>query len=153
MCYDKSNGCHPRLGEVYMIDFTGEGCVQKGWRPGLIFQNNIGNMYSPNIIALPFTSAIKKVNQPTHVIVPSEVGLKKDSMILCENPECVPKECIGNYITILPDEYMEKVAIASILASSAISFIDPRMLPEIFQKAASFNDIYSLNGREEIHHV
>ena len=59
-----------------------------GWRPGVVFQNNIGNAKSPNIIALPLTTCLKKLNMPTHVLVRAdESGLKKDSMVLCENPE------------------------------------------------------------------
>ena len=78
----------PQIGDVYLMRFGGSGSEQSGWRPGIVFQNNIGNAYSPNIIALPLTSQIKKANQPTHVILPAkETGLRKDSMVLCENPE------------------------------------------------------------------
>lgn len=130
----------PHIGDVYLMRFGGYGNEQKGWRPGLIFQNNLGNQHSPNIIALPLTSAIKKPNQPTHVIIPSEgTGLAKDSMVLCENPECMSKERIGNYITTIPKEYMSKVAVANLLATSAISFIEPELLKLIWQRATTLN--------------
>lgn len=110
-------GRYPRIGDVYLMRFTGSGNEQTGWRPGLVFQNNTGNIYSPNIIALPFTSSIKKSEQPTHVLVPSSgTGLRKDSMVLCENPERMSKDRLGAYITTLPDEYMEKIAIANLFA-------------------------------------
>ena len=64
-------GRYPRIGDVYMMRFSGSGNEQTGWRPGLVFQNNTGNYFSPNIIALPFTSSIKKSEQPTHVLVPT----------------------------------------------------------------------------------
>lgn len=133
-------GRYPRIGDVYLMRFTGSGNEQTGWRPGLVFQNNTGNIYSPNIIALPFTSSIKKSEQPTHVLIPSNgTGLRKDSMVLCENPERMSKDRLGAYITTLPDEYMEKIAIANLLASSAISYINPESLQRIWEQASSFN--------------
>lgn len=51
---------YPRIGEVYNMYFNGTGSEQSGWRPGVVFQNNIGNSKSPNIIALPLTSSLKK---------------------------------------------------------------------------------------------
>ena len=120
--------------------FGGSGSEQSGWRPGLIFQNNTGNLYSPNIIALPLTSSLKKIGQPTHVVLPAaDTGLLRDSMVLCENPERMSKERIGRYITSLPDEYMARVAVASLLASSVISFLDPEMLLDVWQQACSLN--------------
>lgn len=68
---------NPQIGDVYMMRFNGVGSEQNGWRPGLVFQNNKGNTYSPNTIVLPLTSAKKKLNQPTHVFVKAEdSGLK-----------------------------------------------------------------------------
>lgn len=130
----------PKLGDIYLMHFSGCGSEQMGWRPGLVFQNNLGNQHSPNIIALPLTSAIKKFNLPTHVFVPSDgTGLLKDSIVLCENPQRMSKEKLGSYITTLPDEYMSKVAVANLLATSAISFIDPDVLLSVWQKATSLN--------------
>lgn len=132
----------PRIGEIYLMNFSGNGCEQNGWRPGLVFQNNKGNEFSPNIIALPLTTAIKKSGQPTHVVIPSKgTGLKKDSMVLCENPERMSKDRIGCYITTLSDEYMAKVAAANILASSAISYLDEETLLVLWNKAISLNDM------------
>lgn len=67
----------PQIGEVYLMNFGGSGCEQNGWRPGVVFQNNVGNAHSPNIIALPLTSSIKKAGQPTHVVIKSaDSGLR-----------------------------------------------------------------------------
>lgn len=134
----------PKIGDVYLMKFTGNGNEQCGWRPGLVFQNNKGNTYSPNIIALPMTSALKKTSQPTHVVLPAdETGLAKDSMVLCENPERMSKERLGNYLTSLPKEYMSKIAVANLLATSAIAYIDPEMLLSVWQKASAFNAVPS----------
>lgn len=130
----------PRIGDVYLMHFCGEGNEQRGWRPGLVFQNNLGNQYSPNIIALPLTSSLKKSNQPTHVVLPSaKTGLIKDSMVLCENPQRMSKDKLGDYLTTIPDNYMSEIAVANLLASSAISFIEPDVLLIAWQKAVSLN--------------
>ena len=60
-------------------------------------------------------------------------------MVLCENPERVSKERIGDYITTLSDEDMQKVASASLLAMSAISFIDPNQLIHLWRRASDLN--------------
>ena len=130
----------PRIGDIFAMQFDGSDSEQHGWRPGLVFQNNIGNDHSPNIIALPLTSAIKKTNQPTHVIILSAgTGLRVDSIVLCENPQRMSKSRLGRYITTLSDEYMAKVAAASLLASAAISFIEPDVLLSLWQQALSLN--------------
>lgn len=135
---------NPKIGDVYLMRFGGEGNEQKGWRPGLVFQNNLGNLHSPNIIALPLTSSIKKEDQLTHVVLPAEeTGLLKDSMVLCENPQRMSKDRVGNYITTIPDEFMSKIAEANLLATSAISFISPELLVSIWKKAAMLNASYT----------
>lgn len=140
-----TNARSPRIGEVYMMTFTGSDSEQSGFRPGLIIQNNTGNLFSPNIIALPFTTSIKKTGQPTHVFVSSsDSGLKKDSMVLCENPECISKCKLGRYVTTLSPEYMEEIAQAFILATSVISFISPDILCILCQRAADLNAAYDV---------
>ena len=131
----------PQIGELYLVDFDGCGSEQKGKRPGLVFQNNTGNKYSPNIIVLPLTSSLKKSGQPTHVVIPAneQTGLRKDSMVLCENPICVSKERLGSYLTTLPQDYMAQISVAYLLATSAISFIDPCLLTALWQKSVLLN--------------
>lgn len=130
----------PKIGEVYMMRFEGTGSEQSGWRPALVFQNNIGNTYSPNVILLPLTSKLKKSNQPTHVVVPAEgTGLARDSMVLCENPVSVSKDKLGRYLTTLPDEYMSRIAEAHLLATSAIAFINPAAILALRERAAKLN--------------
>lgn len=131
----------PKIGEIYLMKFDGEGSVQAGLRPGLVFQNNMGNLYSPNVIVLPITSSLKKAGQPTHVILrASDTGLKMDSMVLCENPECMPKARLGRYITTLSHEYMRKIAEASLLATSAISYLDADLLHSVWERASALNE-------------
>lgn len=128
-----------QIGEIYTMYFDGEANEQSGWRPGVVFQNNMGNTFSPNIISLPLTSRLKCLHLPTHVVLPSSIGLKRDSMVLCENPERMSKEKIGHYITKIPDNLMVQIAVGSLLASSAISYLDVDILMETWQKAKSLN--------------
>ena len=130
-----------KIGEVYMMKFEGSGSVQTGWRPGIIIQNNIGNKYSPNVIAVPLTTAIKNPSQPTHVLIRSRYsGLYRDSMALCENPSTMPKDNIGDFITTLGKETMVKVAQAYTLSSSIISFLDLEELAALWERASSMNE-------------
>lgn len=130
----------PRIGDVYYADLTGIGSEQTGRRPCLVMQNNKGNKYSPNLIILPITSALKRLDMPTHVLLPShDTGLRLDSMVLCENPVSISKERIGEYITTLPKSYMAKVAKAHLIATSAIAFVELESLPAIWVEAARLN--------------
>lgn len=130
----------PKIGDVYMMSFDGSGSEQGGLRPGVVFQNNTGNTYSPNIIALPLTSSIKKINLPTHVFISSkDTGLLKDSIVLCENPQRMSKERLGKFITHLPDSYMKQIAVGNLIATSAISFIDIETLVKTWEMSVRMN--------------
>lgn len=130
----------PRIGEVYLIKFDGTGSEQSGWRPGVVFQNNVGNIHSPNIIALPMTSVIKKVNLPTHVLIrAADSGIRHDSIVMCENPQRVSKEKISRYITTLSEQYMAEIAVANLIATSAISFLNREELFAAWSRAISLN--------------
>lgn len=135
-----NTGRAPRIGEVYMVRFEGTGSEQSGVRPAVVFQNNIGNIHSPNVIVLPLTSRYKKTNQPTHVLIPAKgTGLKLDSMVLCENPVCISKTKLQKYMTTIPQEYMGKIAEANLLASSAICYLNPEILETLWERAAKMN--------------
>lgn len=129
-----------RIGEVYLMNFEGAGSEQVGWRPGVIIQNDIGNMHSPNIIAVPMTSVMKKENQPTHVkIYAAKSGLLRDSVVLCENPERMSKTRVGKYLTTLSDEDMREIAQGSLIATGVVAFLDLRTLAEIQSRVAMMN--------------
>lgn len=72
------------------------GSEQSGIRPALVIQNDLGNQYCHTVLVIPLTTQLKKVNQPTHVIVEKsdENGLKTDSMILAEALTSISKERI-----------------------------------------------------------
>lgn len=124
------------IGNIYFMKFSGDFTEQSGWRPGVVIQNNIGNKYSPNIIAVPLTSSLKKLNMPTHVVLRKEdVGLPTDSVALCENPQILAKQKIGSFISALPKYYMEKIAMACTVSMPLISFLDEKSLVAAWNEA------------------
>lgn len=57
-----------------------QGSEQGGIRPVLVIQNDIGNKYSPTVIAAAITSLINKAKMPTHIeLAAKDYGLNKDS--------------------------------------------------------------------------
>ena len=68
------------------------GSEQGGIRPVLIIQNDVGNKYSPTVIAAAITSQTGKSKLPTHInINSSEYGLMKNSIILTEQIRTIDK--------------------------------------------------------------
>ena len=131
----------PQIGEVYLVNLKGEGSVQVGLRPAVVFQNNVGNKHSPNVVVLPLTTSLKRLEMPTHILVSAkDSGLARDSMVLCENPQCVPKDQLGRYLTTLPEHYMARIAAGSIMASGAISYMDLKTVVNLWQQANVLNE-------------
>ena len=73
-------------GDIYYADLSPVvGSEQGGVRPVLIIQNDVGNKFSPTVIAAAITSQRDKTNLPTHIEVDAQgSGLIKDSVVLLE---------------------------------------------------------------------
>lgn len=73
-------------GDIYYADLSPVvGSEQGGVRPVLIVQNDVGNRFSPTVIAAAITSQRDKTNLPTHIALHAErTGLQKDSIVLLE---------------------------------------------------------------------
>lgn len=100
-----------KRGDIYYADLSPViGSEQGGVRPVLIVQNDVGNKYSPTVIAAAITSQINKAKLPTHIEIDSqEYGLSKDSVILLEQIRTIDKKRLKEKIGHLDDELMEKV--------------------------------------------
>lgn len=84
-----------RRGDIYYADLgSGVGSEQGGIRPVLIVQNNMGNRHAPTVIIAPLTSQIKSNNQPTHVHLSTQCGLKTKSVVLTEHIRTVDKSTL-----------------------------------------------------------
>ncbi len=100
-----------RRGDIFYADLSPVvGSEQGGIRPVLIVQNDVGNKYSPTVIASAITSQINKAKLPTHIeIKANEYGLQKDSVILLEQIRTIDKKRIKEKIGHLDDELMKRV--------------------------------------------
>lgn len=100
-----------KRGELYYADLSPVvGSEQGGVRPVLVVQNDVGNKFSPTVIAAAVTSKINKAKLPTHIELPSnEYGLNKDSVILLEQIRTLDKRRLKERIGELPSETMSKV--------------------------------------------
>ncbi len=71
----------PRRGEVWLVNFNpGRGSEQRGVRPAVIIQNDVGNQYAGTTIVASITSTIK-VYPVTVALKAGEGGLKQASMV------------------------------------------------------------------------
>ena len=100
-----------RRGDIYYADLSPVvGSEQGGLRPVLIIQNDIGNKYSPTVIAAAITSRMSKTHLPTHIDVYAEkVGLAKDSVILLEQVRTLDKRRLREKMGHLDNGVMERV--------------------------------------------
>ena len=82
-----------KRGEIYYADLSPVvGSEQGGVRPVLIVQNDIGNRFSPTVIAAAITSRQSKAQLPTHIPLPSgNCGLTRDSIVLLEQIRTIDK--------------------------------------------------------------
>ena len=100
-----------RRGDIYYADLSPVvGSEQGGLRPVLIIQNDIGNRYSPTVIAAAITSRMGKTKLPTHIdIYADRAGLQKDSVILLEQIRTLDKRRLKEKMGHLDEEAMRAV--------------------------------------------
>ena len=80
-------------GEVFYADLSPVvGSEQGGVRPVLIVQNDVGNRFSPTVIAAAITSKQDKSHLPTHIGLKAGTGgLTRDSVVLLEQIRTLDK--------------------------------------------------------------
>ncbi len=100
-----------KRGDIYYADLSPViGSEQGGIRPVLIIQNDVGNKYSPTVIAAAITSQINKAKMPTHIeLSASEYGLYKDSVVLLEQIRTIDKKRLREKVAHLDKGLMEDV--------------------------------------------
>ena len=99
-----------KRGDIFYADLSPVvGSEQGGIRPVLIIQNDIGNKYSPTVIALAITTKSKN-RIPTHIpIKAGSCGLEKDSIILVEQVRTLDKVRLKEKIGSIDEITLEKV--------------------------------------------
>ena len=105
---DKVNEMNIKRGDIYYADLSPViGSEQGGLRPVLIVQNDVGNKYSPTVIAAAITSKMSKTKLPTHIdVIGENAGLAKDSIILLEQIRTIDKKRLKEKMGHLDDETM-----------------------------------------------
>ena len=100
-----------KRGDIYYADLSPVvGSEQGGVRPVLIVQNNVGNKFSPTVIAAAITSQINKAKMPTHIEIDADdYGLSKDSVILLEQVRTIDKRRLKERIGHLNEHLMNRV--------------------------------------------
>ncbi len=100
-----------KRGDIYYADLSPVvGSEQGGLRPVLIIQNDVGNRYSPTVIAAAITSRMGKTRLPTHIdIYAQKAGLAKDSVILLEQIRTLDKRRLKEKMGHLDEQMMTEV--------------------------------------------
>ena len=100
-----------KRGEIYYADLSPVvGSEQGGIRPVLIVQNDVGNKFSPTVIAAAITSQRFKTELPTHIQVNADnCGLAKDSIVLLEQVRTLDKKRLREKMGNLNKSDMYKI--------------------------------------------
>ena len=106
-----------KRGDIYYADLSPVvGSEQGGLRPVLIIQNDVGNRYSPTVIAAAITSRMSKAKLPTHIDVArsatadhESLGLARDSVILLEQIRTLDKRRLREKMGHLDEKLMQQV--------------------------------------------
>ena len=98
-------------GDIYYADLSPVvGSEQGGIRPVLIVQNDVGNRFSPTVIAAAITSRKDKTDLPTHIRLQAVgSGLAKDSIVLLEQIRTLDKQRLRERMGQLDEVSMHRV--------------------------------------------
>ena len=98
-----------RRGDVWMVNFNpGRGSDQKGNRPALIIQNDVGNQYASTTIVAAITTTVKKY--PVTVLIPAgKGGLKENSMVNLAQLLTIDKGRLTKKVGYLGEERMAEI--------------------------------------------
>ena len=100
-----------KRGDIFYADLSPVvGSEQGGVRPGLIVQNDVGNRYSPTVIAAAITSQKDKSKLPTHIELSSQsCGLSRDSIVLLEQIRTIDKRRLKEHMGRLDESSMDRI--------------------------------------------
>ncbi|MCR5652326.1 MAG: type II toxin-antitoxin system PemK/MazF family toxin [Ruminococcus sp.] len=100
-----------KRGDIYYADLSPVvGSEQGGVRPVLIVQNDVGNRYSPTVIAAAITSQQSKAKLPTHIPIEAQgSGLSRDSVVLLEQIRTIDKQRLKERMGAVDENSMNKV--------------------------------------------
>ena len=99
-----------RRGDLFYADLNPVvGSVQGGIRPVLVIQNDVGNHFSPTVVAAAITSRKAKNSLPTHILLENVPGLAPTSLLLLEQLRTIDRKRLRGYIGRISKEKMLEV--------------------------------------------
>ena len=100
-----------RRNEIYLANLGRTvGSEERGIRPVLIIQNDLGNKHSPTIIVIPITRRIEnRYSVPTHIRIKPFGKMKYKATIMAEQIKVIDKRRLIRRIDILPTKYINAV--------------------------------------------
>ena len=100
-----------RRNEIYLANLGNTvGSEERGVRPVLIIQNDIGNKHSTTTIIIPITRRIEeRFAIPTHIRINKFGKMKYEATIMAEQIKVIDKKKLLHRIDILPEKYVEVV--------------------------------------------
>ena len=100
-----------KRGDIFYADLSPVvGSEQGGIRPVLIVQNDVGNKFSPTVIAAAITSQNTKASLPTHIRLNANgSGLSKDSVVLLEQIRTIDKKRLKEKMGFVDEFSMNRI--------------------------------------------
>lgn len=101
-----------RRGDIVTVKLDPtQGSEQRGTRPCLVVQNDVGNENAPTTIIVPFTTSFGERLYPFEVFISAdECALREDSVVICSQIRTVSiEDRIRDNIGAIPPERMEEV--------------------------------------------
>lgn len=103
------NAPAPRRAEVWTVDLHGgRGSEQRGARPALIVQNDVGNQHAPTTIVAAITSTLR-IYPVTVILERGEGGVARRSAVNLSQIFTIDKDRLRRRLGALSAERMERV--------------------------------------------
>lgn len=115
-----------RRGDLFYADLNPVvGSEQGGIHPVLVIQNDVGNHFSPTVVAAAITSRKAKNSLPTHILLENVPGLAPTSLLLLEQLRTIDRKRLRGYIGRISKEKMLEVD-AALAISIGIGYPNER---------------------------
>ena len=114
-----------RRGDLFYADLNPVvGSEQGGIRPVLVIQNDVGNHFSPTVVAAAITRKAKN-SLPTHILLENVPGLAPTSLLLLEQLRTIDRKRLRGYIGRISKEKMLEID-AALAISIGIGYPNER---------------------------
>ena len=98
-------------GEIWLADLNPtRGSEQAGIRPVLVFQNNMLSRFTSTVLAIPFTTNLRRASLPSCVqISKGEGGLARHSVVLCHQLRVLDKARLQRKLGTVTQETLSEI--------------------------------------------